>query len=158
MIKYVVSIITFSLITTSGAFAQSADQTVTIEPVVISASRWEENPANIPERVTTVDRANVEALPARDAVEALMYTPGVIMDSRGGPNAVAFPMVEGSEFYQTTVLINGIPLNNISNGVANMGQIPAEQIDRVEVLRGPSGSEWGFAVRGGFKMVSPTPR
>lgn len=157
MVKCITSIITFSLIATSGAFAQSTGQTVTIEPVVISASRWEENPANIPERVTSVDRADVEALPARDAVEALTYTPGVIMDSRGGPNAVAFPMIEGSEFYQTTVLINGIPLNNISNGVANLGQVPAEQIDRVEVLRGPSGSGWGSAIGGVINVLTHMP-
>lgn len=157
MIKCVISIITFSLIAAPEAFAQSAGQTVTIEPVVVSASRWEENPANIPERLTTVDRANVEALPARDAVEALTYTPGVTMDSRGGPNAVAFPMIEGSEFYQTTVLINGIPLNNISNGVANLGQVPAEQIDRVEVLRGPSGSEWGSAIGGVINVITHMP-
>jgi vitamin B12 transporter len=155
--KRIISIISFSLIAASAALAQEAGQTVTIEPVVISASRWEENPANIPERVTTVNRANVEALPARDAVEALAYTPGVIMDSRGGPNAVAFPMIEGSEFYQTTVLINGIPLNNISNGVANLGQVPAEQIDRMEVLRGPSGSEWGSAIGGVINVMTHMP-
>ncbi len=154
--KTFIGAIIFLLILFLTAFAQNGDKD--IEEIVVTASRWEELTEEVPDRITTITKEDIAELPIHDAAEALDYVPGLIMDRTGGPGSFVFPSVQGSEFYQTTVLINGIPLNDLSNGIGNLSQIPAEQIERIEVIHGAGGTEWGSALGGVINVITHKPR
>jgi outer membrane cobalamin receptor len=71
---------------------------------------------------------------------------------------VVFPSVQGASFYQTAVLINGIPLNDLANGLGNLGQIPSELIECIEVIHGAGGVEWGSALGGVINIITKKPK
>jgi len=128
---------------------------VEMAPVVVTADRWGETEENTTDRVTRVDREAIEKLPARDAGEALDFMPGVIMGraGAGGVGSPVFPSVQGADYYQTPVMINGIPFSDLLNGMGNLGQIPAEVISGIEVVHGAGGMEWG-STQGGLINVA----
>ena len=132
----------------------SEEQEMELEAVVVTADRWGEDEGKETDRVTTIKKKEILQLPARDAGEALNYMPGVVMarGGGGGVNSPVFPSVQGAEYYQTPVYLNGIPFSDLSNGLGNIGQIPAEMIDRIEVVHGAGGMEWG-ATQGGLINV-----
>ncbi|MBI4665770.1 MAG: TonB-dependent receptor plug domain-containing protein [Nitrospinae bacterium] len=156
MKKIFFAIVVSAICSATSAPAQEAqpEQAVSIEPVVISASRWEERLSNQPDRVTIVVQEEIQSLPARDAAESLVTMPGVTVDSNIGANSFAYPLVQGTRDYETPVFINGIPLTDLENGIGNIGMIPAEQIDRIEVVHGPAGSEWGSAMGGIVNVIT----
>jgi len=144
------------LFITAIAGQAAAQNATTLSPVVVTTNRWEEPVSQEPERVTTISKDEIELIPVRDAGDTINYMPGVIIEKggAGGPGGVVFPMIQGASYAQTSVLINGIPLNDLSNGLGNIGQIPAALIDRVEVVHGPAGSKWGSAIGGIINVIT----
>jgi vitamin B12 transporter len=129
-------------------------EVVELNEVVVTATRNEEQTEPYPGRITILTSEEISDLPARDAAEALDYIPGLTMDRTGGPGSVVFPSVQGAEYYQTKVLINGIPLNDMANGIGNLGQIPASQIEQIEVLHGGGSTQWGSALGGVINVIT----
>ncbi|MDH5638484.1 MAG: TonB-dependent receptor plug domain-containing protein [Nitrospinota bacterium] len=140
-------------------WAEDENQQLELEPVVVTADRWGVKEGQETDRVTSITKKEILNLPARDAGEALDYMPGVVMGrgGAGGVNSPVFPSVQGAEYYQTPVYINGIPFSDLSSGLGNIGQIPAELIDRIEVIHGAGGMEWGAAQGGLINIILNAP-
>lgn len=158
--KYTIFALLLVTLMSGGAFSQdnkSAQFSTTLAPVMVTATRWEEASENVPDRVTVVTQEEIQKMPVRDVAEALSYMPGVAIDSIGGAGSVTFPSVQGSESYQTMVLINGIPFSTLIDGFGNLGQIPSEQIERVEVIHGAGGVQWGSAQGGLINVITHKP-
>lgn len=148
------------VVLTKDAVAEShGEESELTEPMgfVITATRVAEPLGEVTDRVTYTDEYEIAETPVRDAAEALDYMPGVIMNRTGGVGSVVFPSIQGAESYQTTVLINGIPFSDLANGIGNLGQIPSEQIERIEVIHGAGGSEWGSALGGVINVITHKP-
>jgi len=142
------------LITALFLFSTSAGaEDVSIE-IIKSTSRWGTSLPSVSDDVNVITEPEIIKLPARDVGETLEYTPGVIVDRAGGPGSFVFPSIQGSEFFETLVMINGIPLNDLTNGIGNIGQIPAEQISRIEVIHGAGGVQWGSALGGVINVIT----
>ncbi len=146
-------------ITVTGFPAIAFEEATELDTVVISASRWEEPAEKVTDRVTVITKEEIEKLPARDATETLEYTPGVTLERGGGGGATSYTFlsVQGAEPYQTTVLLNGIPLNGLGEGVGNVGFLPAGVIERIEVVHGAGGVEWGSAQGGVINVILSKP-
>lgn len=160
-----ISIYFTALLTTIGLVinpvisSAQEEGSILLKPVVVTADRWGAKVDDATDRVTVIDKEEIEKLPARDAAEALNYMVGVTMDrgGSGGAGSIAFPSVQGADYYQTAVMINGIPFNDLSIGLGNIGQIPAGVIDRIEVVHGAGGSEWGSAQGGIINIITHSP-
>lgn len=131
---------------------------IVFSPQIVTANRWGASPDSLIYPVYSLTGAELLALPARDAAEAVETLPGVIVSNTGGPNSVAFTSIQGSAFYQTIVLIDGVPLNDMMNGLGNIGQIDSSQIDKVEVAHGSVGAIWGSAMGGVVNIMTNNPR
>ena len=59
----------------------------------------------------------------------------------------------GDSANQVLVMIDGRPVNNISLGSANLTEIPTENIERIEVMRGPSSALYGANALGGVVNI-----
>lgn len=144
----------------TGSIAWAEEEpAVELKPVVVTADRWGEKEEEATDRVTSVSKERVEKTPARDAGEALNYMPGVVMGrgASGGATSVVFPSVQGADYYQTPVMINGVPLTDLLNGIGNIGVIPAELIQRIEVVHGAGGMEWGSTQGGLINVMMGAP-
>ena len=106
----------------------------------------------VPQAVTVVSEAVLEAQGARDATDALRNVAGATSTARGQPGAV--PVLRGFETDQTGggVRRNGVELPYLSDGLhANVA--------RVEVLRGPASVLYGRLEPGGVvNFITAKPR
>lgn len=108
--------------------------------------------------ITVITPRMIRELPAVSIDEILQLIPGVEIQSRGGFGVQANIIMRGSTFTQTLILVDGMRLNDPLTGHFN-GYIPVvkEEIERIEVLRGPAAAMYGpDAVGGLIHIVTKT--
>lgn len=134
------------------ATAAHAQSVGTILPTqVVTATRIPTLIEQIPAGVTVIDRQTIEARGYTTLEDALASVPGLHIVPAGGPGGVASVFIRGSNSDHVLVLRDGIPVNDPSDpgGQFNFGVDPLDDIDRIEVVRGPMSSLYGSGAIGG---------
>ncbi len=125
----------------------------TISEVVITANRYENKILNTGSAVSSLHLNELRTLPAETFSDALIYLPGIHIASTDGmgldPQISLRGFYGGGEAEYVKVLVDGIPVNNLENGLANWNMMPLGQVDQVELLRGGSSPLYGDAAMGG---------
>jgi len=110
----------------------------TLDPLEVVAAR------PIPEVGTSVlQRADLEATNAQDLPAVLAGQAGVTVTRRGGPGSQATVSIRGSAAHQVLVLLDGVPLNDVTSGQADLSTIPLEQLERITIVRGAAAARYG---------------
>ncbi len=120
-------------------------------PVVLSASRLEQPISETPVAVTSIDRQIIEASGARTIPEILRLVPGIVVGSNANEWGEESKMVVAYHGHtdqfskQMQVLIDGRSIYEPMIGGVNWNMIPIniEDIERIEVSRGPNASTFG---------------
>lgn len=99
--------------------------------------------------VSVVTRADLERQQIRHAADALRSLPGVSVSRQGGPNNVTVVRLRGAESNQTLVLIDGVEVNSGTDGFFDFSNLATEDIEQIEVLRGPQSGLYGTGAIGG---------
>ena len=129
----------------------NADELFFEMPVVLSASRLEQPASETPIAVSTIDRQMIEASGARTIPDVLRLVPGIIVGHSANefgdePKIVVAYHGHTDQFSrQMQVLIDGRSVYEpMAGGVAwNMLPINLEDIERIEVSRGPNTASYG---------------
>lgn len=132
-----------------------------IAQVVITATRIEQPLAKIGSSVTLLQASDIRASQKTALADLLATTPGITLSRNGGLGTVTSLRIRGAESDQTVVLIDGVKMNDPSaaGGGFNFGNLLANDIARVEVLRGPQSTLWGSQAIGGVvNIVTPVPQ
>jgi vitamin B12 transporter len=126
-----------------------------VERVVVTATRTPETPERIGQAVIVLDRETIESSQAVAVSDLLSQTPGVSLSRNGGPGAVTTIRIRGAEGDQTTVVIDGVKVNDPSTpgGGFDFGDLLTGDIARIEVLRGAQSTLWGSQAIGGVVNV-----
>jgi vitamin B12 transporter len=85
----------------------------------------------------------------RDASDALRSLPGVSVSRSGGLGNITQVRIRGAEAPHTLVLIDGIEANATADGEFDFSNLSAEDLERIEVIRGPLSSLYGSNALGG---------
>jgi vitamin B12 transporter len=123
---------------TFGALAE-ADS----EAIVVSATRIETPEENSPATIDAVRSDDFEIKQTRRVAEALRQVPGLSVVESGSPGSLTSVFTRGLRSQHTQVLLDGIPINQGLQGAFNFGDLTTENIDRVEVVRGPQSTLYG---------------
>lgn len=138
------------------AWAQTAHAQPTTGHIVVTATRVEQNVADVPAHVTIIDRKDIDRSAAQTVDDLLRSIPGFSLFRRQS-SLTAHPTTQGvslrgigpSGASRTLVLLDGIPLNDPFGGWVYWSRIPTELIERIEIVRGGGSSVWGNAAMGG---------
>ena len=103
--------------------------------------------------VSVVTGEELRAQQVRNAAEALRSLPGVAVGRSGGVGNFTQVRIRGAEGNHTLVLVDGIEANNIADGEFDFSNLSAEDIERIEVIRGPMSGLYGSNAVGGVVNI-----
>ncbi len=133
-----------------GLFTAFQEQTST-------ASRAPKPLSQTAENVTVITVADIESLNAHTLADVLATVPGIQTDQRGGPGNIAFTFIHSTNYNHMLVLVDGVPLNDLADNFADVSTIPAQSIERIEILKGAASSAWGQALSGVINVTTKSP-
>ena len=99
--------------------------------------------------VTVLTRADIEAQQTRSAVELLRALPGVNVTRTGSAAGLTTVSLRGGGSQHTLVLIDGMEANDPSDGAFDFSNLASDDIERIEVIRGPMSGIYGSKAVGG---------
>ncbi len=130
---------------------QAADDTpLTIN---ITANRTAQSNVDSLASVTVIDRAEIERLQAQSVPDALRGVPGLNFSNNGGLGKASSAFLRGTESDHLLVLIDGIRVGSATLGTTSFQDIPIDQVERIEVVRGPRSSLYGADAIGGVIQI-----
>lgn len=135
----------------SAQIAPAVDRLPDPEQVLVTATRTPTAAADIAAGVTIIDRATIEQRGYTDLVQALSAVPGLRIAQSGGPGSVASVFIRGTNSNQVLVLRDGVPVNDPGDpgGLFNFGVDTLNDVERIEIVRGPMSSLYGSGAIGG---------
>ena len=135
-------------------FAQIADQPTILQAVVVSAMRVEEPLADVLSSLTVITRMEIERSQAQTLADLLQGEAGFEFGRNGGPGAVTSVFMRGQDSINTAIFVDGIraPVDQI--GSLLVIDIPIQQIERIEILRGNASALYGDAAVGGVISIT----
>lgn len=131
--------------------APTADDEEPEVTVVVTADRVEGPQSQSIATATVVTADDIAHAGATSVADVLRLVPGVALKQNGQPGANAMPSLRGTTPDQTLVLVDGMRISNSAfMGSGNdMSKFPVDNIERIEVIRGPVSSLYGSEAIGG---------
>lgn len=96
---------------------------------------------------------DIEASQSLSVEDLLAQLPGVQIDNTGGLGKQTSLFVRGMNADQTLLLVNGVRVGSATNGLPPIELIPVDQIQRIEVVRGPLSTLYGSDAMGGVIQI-----
>lgn len=123
------------------------------EPITVTATRTAQTADAQLASMTVITRKDIERQQARSIHDLLRGTPGINIVNNGGPGKSTFMQMRGTETDHILVLIDGIKVGSATSGTTPFENIPVEQIERIEIVRGPRSSLYGSEAIGGVIQI-----
>ncbi len=151
----------FSAMSLAVACALNA-QAEQVQEIVVTATKSAKSTADAPATVSVIGAREIEERNIHSADQALIHVPGAYTARPGGSE----PSVMGTHVMlrgipdasRTLVLVDGQTLNDPYIGTVTWESVPAETIDRIEVVPGPFSSLYGGSAMGGvINIITKAP-
>jgi vitamin B12 transporter len=139
-----------SLLVLASSCAVLADE---LDDVVVTATRTGQPADEALASVTVITRAQIESRQARSIEDLLLGVEGLAIGNSGGPGRLTSFFVRGTDSDQLLVLVDGIKVGSATNGAVALQNLPLEQIERIEFVRGPRSSLYGSEAVGGVLQL-----
>jgi len=137
----------------AAAGAQPSPRSTTLDPVAVTASRTAQPIADLLADLTVIGADEILRSGAQSLPQLLQRQPGVEVTINGGAGSTSGAFLRGANRGQTLVLVDGLRVGSSSVGATSLEAIPLEQIERIEILRGPASSLYGADAIGGVIQV-----
>ena len=157
--KSIVVLAVFFSVIASGGFTLAAPQggpqekAIVMEEVVVTATRDTEEVRNIPANVSVITAKDIEKSGATNVVEVLDKLESIQFRNYSGNASQSLIDLRGfggdNPFGKTLIMLDGRRLNRPDMSSINWLQIPLNNIERIEVVRGASSVLYGDAAVGG---------
>ena len=145
-----ISLVSFSPL---HAASNNDDTPVTMEEVVVTATRDKQETRKAPANVTVITAEEISKSGATTVVEVLDKLESIQFRTYSGNSSQAMVDMRGfggeNPFGKTLVLLDGRRLNRTDMASINWMQMPVNNIERIEVVRGPGSVLYGDAAIGG---------
>jgi len=131
---------------------QQPQDTVTLNPVVVTGTRVPMPLNNVSSAVTVLRGADLAIRGIRSVGDALQLVPGASIVESGSFGAQTSLFMRGGESDYTKVLLDGVPLNQ-PGGSIDLANLTTDNIDRIEIVRGPASVLYGSDAMTGVVQI-----
>lgn len=137
----------------AGMHSPSLIAQTTLESIVVTPTRTARSADETIAPVTVITREDIEATGSSSLPEILRAAAGVELSTNGAYGKATGIFVRGTETDHVLVLVDGVKLYSATLGRSSLELIPVDQIQRIEVLRGPRASLYGAEALGGVVHI-----
>lgn len=140
----------------AGAQEPGTDNQATrLETIVVTATRMEVKVSEQASAVSVVARDKIETESPPLAGDVLKGLPGVDVQRSGSPGNLENIRIRGGSSRYTLVMIDGFPVNSPTSGEFDIGSLPADGFERIEVVRGAQSALYGSNAMSGVVNFIP---
>ena len=126
-----------------------AEENVKLGEVVVTAAKVEEPLEDTTSDVTVITGEEIQKMEAQFVPDVLRRLPDLNVTQSGGTGTVATVFLRGGNPSQTLVMIDGIKVNNIMTGDFDFSGVSADDIERIEIVKGPQSTIYGSEAMAG---------
>jgi vitamin B12 transporter len=148
----------FSSTTSANSTSKSTSAKSTLDTIVVTASRSEENIEDVPASIDIIKPQVVDQSPIASLPHLLINDAAINVVQTGGYGQQASIFLRGTNSNHTLFMRDGVRLNTPSQGQASIQFIDTTDIKQIEILKGPASVLYGTdAIGGVIQLVSKTP-
>ena len=138
----------------SAAFANAEFEDAP-QTIVVTATRIPTPELQIASSISVVTADDIAARQLQSLPDVLALVPGVNVVQSGGPGGQTSVFMRGTNSNHTKVLVDGIDVSDPSSpvGAFDFGQFLTQDVEKVEILRGPQSGLYGSDAIGGVINV-----
>src|SRR5688572_6082462 len=122
--------------------AQTATNPLVLDGLVVTASPTPRALAAVAQHVTILEGRELEARGLVAFADALRGVPGVDVVRGGSFGSITSVFLRGGESDYTLVLVDGVQVNQ-AGGSFDFASLTTQNIERIEIVRGPSSALYG---------------
>jgi len=141
--------------------AEKQAESPVLETVVVTGARTEQKIETVAANVTVIDQKAIESSNAKSVVDLLRVEEGIVVKDLLGNGRQAQVDLRGygeTGPYNTLVLVDGRRVNEIDLSGVDWTQVPLNQIERIEIVRGAGSVLYGDnAVGGVINIITKAP-
>src|SRR5512138_1421998 len=123
------------------------------EAIVVTATRVEQPVRDVIGAVSVITRADIERRGAHSVQDLLRGETGLTVANTGGLGKLSNVFLRGADAEQVLVLVDGVRVGSATSGTTPFEYIPVDQIERIEIIRGPRSSLYGSDAIGGVIQI-----
>ena len=120
-----------------------------LDQVVVTGSKSEQKRRNSPVLVGVLNNQLFNLVSARSLADGLNFQPGVRVENDCQNCGFTQVRINGLDGHYSQILMNSRPVFSALTGVYGLEQIPANMIERVEIMRGGGSALFGSSAIGG---------
>jgi len=128
------------------------------EEIVVTATRTQKLFSETPVKIAVISREDIEKKASTNLADTLYQTTGVRVENNCQNCNFTQVRINGMEGKYTQILIDSSPVISAMTGVYGLEQIPAEMLDRIEIVKGGGSVLYGGnAVAGVINILTREP-
>jgi outer membrane cobalamin receptor len=129
-----------------------------LDPILVTGTANPTRLSHSTQSLTVIEREQYAPLQPNRIPSVLQQVPGLHIDEMGGRAGISSLYLRGADPNFTLIMLDGIPLNDSTNqrgGSVDLSTIPIDQIERVEIVRGPLSAYYGSeAMAGAINLIT----
>ncbi len=149
--KFRLSLLAAALAAVSSYAA--ADDITESGPIIVTATRTAQTADASLASVTVITRQDIERSQAQSVSELLTGLAGIDSTVNGGYGKTTSLFLRGTNSDDVLVMIDGVKIGSATLGTTAFEFLPLDQIDHIEIVRGPRSSLYGSEAIGGVIQI-----
>ena len=137
------------LVALPAAAQQATNAPVKLPEVVVTATRIPQELEKSSISATIITQAEIAQQQLRSVADVLRTQAGLDVNQTGQPGGNTSVFLRGANGSQTLVLIDGVRVNRPFDNTFNFADLSTDNIERIEILRGPQSTIYGSEAGGG---------